>query len=76
MPLDLYKFLVVGQYSSVFSILEIRIRIFYDYFFNGNVGEIQDRISFGKLSCNLLNKLHLNNEEVCKRCCKMDFIYA
>ncbi len=62
--------------SSVFSILEIRIRIFYDYFFNGNVGEIQDRISFGKLSCNLLNKLHLNNEEVCKRCCKMDFIYA
>jgi hypothetical protein len=61
---DFQDFLEVGLYSSIYSMMESRFRLFYNYFMKPDkAGEIEDRLSFSKLSCNLLNKFQLAKYE-------------
>ena len=63
-PKDFYDFSVVGLYSSLFSMIESRFRVFYNYYFKtSKIGEIEALLNFGKLSCNLINKLQLHQKE-------------
>src|SRR6185437_10686347 len=63
--LDFYNFIVVGAYSSLFSIMESRFRLLYNYFFSGlQKGEINDNPKLKSITTELLKKLNLTEKSI------------
>lgn len=62
---DFIKTMIVGLYASCFSILESRVRVFYNYLLNpSEKGKIKEG-NFGKLVEGILDLLNLNSKCGC-----------
>ena len=62
---DFIKTMIVGLYTSCFSILESRVRVFYNYLLNpSEKGKIKEG-NFSKLVEEILDLLNLNSKGGC-----------
>ncbi len=62
----LVQFLIVGLYSSLFSVMESRFRLFYNYLINSEEkGQIRRAGNISKISERILEHLNFSNGSVC-----------